>query len=108
MQSSYSLVNDVMSLEGGTIDSIEDAACVMQRVINDGNGWRMQGSMGRSMMEAIRAGECMLGKVEHIDYYNNTIPSRYSVKDGTSGSRSFVVKHRGEEWAAMLEAAETP
>lgn len=99
-------MEDILQLECDDTATFSENACAMQRVINDGTGWSLQGSMGRSMMEAIRSATCMLGKEPRKDYYGNTIPSRYDVKDGSSGSRAFIVKHRGEEWAAMLEAAE--
>ena len=99
------IVDDVMTLENGA-DSREDYACAMQRTINDGSGWSLQGSFGRSMMAAIEAGDCMLGLKPTQDYWGNGIPSRTMVAEGTKGSRAYVVARNGEDWAAMLEAAE--
>lgn len=95
--------DDVMALESGDFETAEDQACAMQRLINDGAAWSLQGSFGRAMMDAIRAGACMLGKSPTRDAYGNGIPSRDQAALGTMGTRAYVVQHRGEAWAAMLE-----
>lgn len=84
-------------------DDEETAMKAMQRVINDGQGWKMQGSMGRSMMAALEAGQCMLGKTATADYYGNAIPSRDQVKAGTKGSYEYVADAMGTEWADMMK-----
>jgi hypothetical protein len=76
----------------------------LQRAINSGAAWSMQGSMGRSMMQAIEAGHCMLGLNGCRDYYGNYIPSRDQVQAGTKGSYEFVVEHMGSEWADNMKA----
>jgi hypothetical protein len=91
-----------MNVEEG--DDIEQRSLSMQKLINDGQAWKMQGSMGRGMMSAIESGFCMLGVDAKFDYYGNYIPSRSQVQEGTKGSRSYVVDRMGEEWALMLEA----
>jgi hypothetical protein len=75
----------------------------LQRAINDGQAWKLQGSYGRAMMRAIEAGMCMLGQIQTTDYWGNRIPSRTEVQEGTKGSRQFVADCQGEEWAARLE-----
>ena len=77
----------------------------MQQLINGGSAWSFQGSYGRSMMDAITAGRCMLGENSARDYYGNRIPSRHEVKEGTKGSRQYVVDAMGEGWAEHMEAA---
>lgn len=99
------ILDDFMDLENGS-ESELDAMVTMQRVINDGSGWKMQGSMGRAMSEAINAGQCMLGVKGHHDYYGNYIPSRTEINEDGEGSRQYVVVVMGEDWAAMLEAGE--
>lgn len=74
----------------------------MQRAINDGVAWKFQGSYGRSMMEAIRSGYCMLGHTRSSDYYGNVIPSRDDVEEGTKGSYEYVIKMMGEDWADVM------
>lgn len=96
-------LTDIMVLEQGEGDEEEQFAA-LQRVINSGTGWSMQGSMGRSMMAAIEGGWCLLGKEPKRDYYGNRIPSRDEVKPGTKGSRDYVARLAGEDWAAKMEA----
>jgi hypothetical protein len=58
----------------------------MQGMINDGSAWKMEGSFGRTAMQHLVSGACMLPKSFKTDAYGNTIPNRYVVKDGTKGS----------------------
>lgn len=101
--SEFSL-NDVNVLECDEDASEENEALSIQRAINSGM-WSLQGSYGRAMMGAIEAGSAMLGPYPARDYWGNRIPSRSEVKEGTKGSRQFVVEHMGEPWALMLEGA---
>lgn len=97
-------LEDIRVLEEDDEASEEDEALSLQRAINDGM-WSLQGSYGRSMMAAIESGACMLGPKPARDYWGNYIPARDGVVSGSKGSRAYVVAHRGEEWAVMLEAA---
>ena len=98
------MIDNIMALESGELEGIE-AAEAMQCVINDGSGWRMQGSWGRSMMQALEDGDCLLGKHPTRDYYGNRIPSRDEVEEGTKGSYDYVVEAHGVEWADRMKAA---
>jgi hypothetical protein len=93
----------IEGVEGHEAETEFDYYAAIQRQINAGQ-WGLQGSHGRTMMEAIRGGQCLLGKSRAQDYYGNVIPSRDDVMDGTKGSRGFVVEAMGEEWAAKMEA----
>jgi hypothetical protein len=75
----------------------------IQRAIN-AKSWSLQGSYGRTMMEAITSGYCLLGKESTRDYWGNTIPSRDDVKAGTKGSYDYVSSLRGADWAELMEA----
>jgi hypothetical protein len=75
----------------------------IQRAINSGM-WGLQGSYGRTMMDAIRSGQCLLGNNTARDYYGNTIPSRTQVQEGTKGSYDFVADAMGAEWADEMAA----
>ena len=55
------------------------------------------------MMDAIREGYCMLGKRSSVDYWGNTIPSRFQVENGTKGSPEFVKTAMGEDWYKMMQ-----
>lgn len=98
---------DALDLESSNATP-EEAAMLMQRAINSGLGWHLQGVYGRSMMAAIEAGECMLGEVDCRDAAGNPVPSRDQVQAGTKGSREYVVDRKSEAWAAMLDSADAP
>lgn len=96
-------LSDVLALEEGE-DEME-AALAMQRAINSGMAWKLQGSYGRSAMDALESGRNMLGVDGCRDYYGNYVPSRSQVKAGTKGSRELVVEVMGEDYAKALEGA---
>jgi hypothetical protein len=98
-------LHDINTIECDEEASMEEYYLAIQKTINSGL-WSMQGSYGRTMMDAISAGLCMLGQNQARDYYGNIIPSRDDVKPGTKGSYQFVVDERGEEWANLMLGAE--
>lgn len=62
----------------------------LQELIDSGDAWRLEGSVGRAAMAAIEAGEAILGEVGHTDYWGNYVPSRYEVVPGTKGSVEYA------------------
>ena len=98
-------LNDIEVIECDEEVTMEEYYLSIQRAINSGMAWSMQGSYGRAMMDAISAGLCMLGKTRAHDYYGNAIPSRDDVEQGTKGSYDFVMEERGQEWADLMENA---
>lgn len=58
----------------------------IQKRINDGSIWKMEGSAGRRAMQLLEAGLCELGKTRHTDYWGNVVPSRFDVQPGTKGA----------------------
>ena len=74
----------------------------IQRLINTGMAWRMEGAIGRECMRAIEAGRAMLGTEAHRDYYGNFVPSRYDIVAGTKGSFDFVVAAMGMDHAQAM------
>ena len=58
----------------------------MQKSINSGQCWLMEGSMGRGAMGLLEAGVCMLPKQVRIDYYGSKVPSREQLKNGSKGT----------------------
>ena len=75
---------------------------MIQRLINTGMAWRLEGSIGRECMRAIEAGCTMLGTEAIRDYYGNIIPSRYDVVAGTKGSFDYVVERMGMDHAQAM------
>ena len=74
----------------------------IQRLINSGMAWLMEGSIGRACMRAIEAGACMCGTEAKRDAYGNVVPSRYEVKPGTKGSFDYVVERMGMDHAQAM------
>ena len=93
---------DYELLEGEVEGTEEQYYMEVQHAINGGVAWRFQGSYGRTMMDAIRSGRCMLGHGRHTDYYGNVIPSRDDVKEGTKGSYEYVLNMMGADWADVM------
>lgn len=96
------MYEDVMVIEGeDEVDSEEAYFAAIQRQINAGC-WSLQGSHGRTMMDAIASGHCMLGTSGARDYWGNYIPARDEVQAGTKGSYEFLVAAMGEDWAVHM------
>ena len=66
---------------------------VMQRLIDNGSVWHLEGTVGRQAMELLSSGACMLPKQSHKDAYGNYIPSRDEVRAGSTGSYKNAVKY---------------
>jgi hypothetical protein len=62
----------------------------IQELIDSGQAWRLEGSIGRQCMAAIENGDAVLGKVAHTDYWGNRVPGRHEVVSGTVGSLEFA------------------
>lgn len=96
-------LNDIENIEcDNGCDELEYFTSI-QKAINSGM-WGLQGSYGRTMMEAITDGRCLLGKSSASDYYGNRIPSRDQVQEGTKGSYDYVADAYGAEWADLMAA----
>lgn len=97
-------IADINNIEcdDNMIDDLEYYQSI-QRAINSG-AWSFQGSYGRTMMDAIKSGYCLLGRERAKDYWGNTIPSRDDVKQGTKGSFEFVADCLGVDWATEMES----
>lgn len=80
----------------------EEYCEAVQRRINDGSIWKLEGSAGRGAMALIEQGLCMLGTTQHFDYWGNLIPARDNVVEGTKGSYDFVAERSGTEWADRM------
>jgi hypothetical protein len=62
----------------------------LQQLIDSGDAWRIEGSVGRAAMAAIEAGVCTLGPVGHRDYWGNYVPAIHEVEPGTKGSAEYA------------------
>ena len=79
----------------------EHGATELQDLINSGTAWKPEGFTGRSAMDALRSGACMLPTEAHYDYYGNKVPARTELKAGTKGtfqnSKRFYTELEGGE-----------
>lgn len=64
----------------------------LQQLIDTGMAWHMEGAIGRAAMDALNSGACMLPTSSRRNYYGNSVPSRYQVKPGTTGSYQNSVR----------------
>jgi hypothetical protein len=94
-------LNDIDIIEGETTATMKQYYEAIQRSINAGM-WGLQGSYGRTMMDAIKSGHCLLGQNEAHDYWGNHIPSRDQVQAGTKGSFDYVAEECGKNWAQHM------
>ena len=71
-------------LESGEPASLEDTK-VLQSLINSGRVWELEGSVGRSAIDAIDAGRNMLARYWRI-HHDIVVPGRDHVQEGSKGS----------------------
>lgn len=58
----------------------------MQNLIDSGEVWRFEGSMGRKAMSLLESGACYLPEEDTQDYYGNLVPARTRLQAGTKGT----------------------
>ena len=68
-----------------------------QELIDNGNAWRFEGSVGRACKAALESGACMLGDRPQTDAYGHRVPARGEVEPGTEGSPEYC----NERYAAQ-------
>ena len=71
----------------------ELGADFLQKLINTGQAWHLEGSVGRQCMDALRSGMCMLPKKSFTDAYGNRIPSRDELKQGSMGTWQNTIQY---------------
>lgn len=89
-------MTDVIYYEEFHEAEVKDEAKQMQKLINSGAAWRLEGSVGRRAMQLIEEGLCILGPKGVRDYYGGYVPSRYEVQSGTKGSVAYGLEVRRE------------
>lgn len=95
-------LEDILIIEGAEDASNDEYYEAMQRQINGGVIWKLQGSAGRAAMDALKSGNCLCAKAPCKDYYGNTVPSRDMLQPGRFGTEEFVAKINGAEYAARM------
>ena len=76
----------------------------MQKLINTGTAWKLEGSTGRAAMDALRSGACYLPTKAYYDYYGNRVPARGDLEKGTKGTlqNAQAFWSRVEEGSAII------
>lgn len=74
----------------------------LQTLIDTGDAWRLDGSVGRAAMDALRSGECVLPTVAHTDYWGNRVPSRDELDPGSMGTLAYANRLRAERGEPLL------
>lgn len=76
----------------------------MQKLINTGTAWKMEGYVGRTAMDALRSGACYLPAKAYYDYYGNRVPARGDLEKGAKGTiqNAQAFWSRVEEGSAIL------
>lgn len=69
----------------------------IQAMINSGDCWKLEGSVGRHAMSLLEIGVCMLPKLPTEDYYGNGIPSRDYLIPGSKGTYLNCKRFWGNE-----------
>lgn len=71
----------------------EKGLTYLQELINTGEAWQLEGSVGREAMNALREGACILPTTSHHDYWGTRVPSIDEVKPGTTGSLLNAIEY---------------
>lgn len=77
-------------------DDHEKQVAELQKLIDSGQAWRLEGSIGRIAMDAIESGDCILGEKSYRDYWGNYVPSRHEVVPGSKGSIEYAQRKQEE------------
>jgi hypothetical protein len=96
-------ISDIEAIENFADDQQQHYEA-LQRAINSLTAWQLQGHYGRTMMDALTDGFCLLGTQHTRDYWGNRIPARTEVKPGTLGSFEYVARINGVEYAKRMES----
>ena len=79
----------------------------LQNLIDNGEGWKSEGELGRAIVKALEDGTCVLGPVAHRDYHGNVVPARGDVAPGAKGSLQYANRLRaGRGEPPLVEAAD--
>ena len=71
----------------------------MQEIINNGDAWHMEGSVGRAAMDSLKSGECYLPDKAFRGAYGNKIPSRNELEKGSFGTLEYCYEY----WNSVVE-----
>lgn len=75
----------------------------LQKYINTGSAWRLEGHIGRTAMSALEQGACVLPEEQHTDAYGSTVPSRNDLMPGTKGTLTLAQSFWGKVLDGEIE-----
>jgi hypothetical protein len=78
----------------------------LQHLIDNGEGWKSEGALGRAIVRALEDGTCVLGPAAHRDYHGNVVPARSQVEPGEKGTLEYANALRAQRGEPLL--AESP
>jgi hypothetical protein len=76
----------------------------IQDLINSGQCWMMEGSVGRFANDCLEAGICMYPLTEKPSYYGGYFPNRKMIKKNSAGSFQKAQQFWGLVWVGDFEA----
>ncbi len=91
--------------------SLEDAFAGMaslQRLIDSGAAWRLDGAIERAALRAIRDGTCVLGPQAFRDRWGIRVPSRDEVGPDRPGSIAYANARRSERGLPPIDVEPSP
>lgn len=69
---------------------LEGPNAELQGWVDSGTAWKLEGHVGRTAMDALRAGALVLPPQRENDYWGNTVPSYLDVADETGSPGSVA------------------
>lgn len=96
-------LEDVLTIEEDADATLEQEVQAIQRAINSGAAWNLQGSYGRTAMNYIENGYCTVGLVAHKDFYGNTVPSQDQLEAGTKGTIEYCRAQQPDYWQGRAD-----
>lgn len=84
---------DALWNEGATEEEFIEA---YQALIDNGQAWLLEGSVGRTAHDLIQAGKCRLGPERFKDYWGGIVPAHDDIEPGSPGSLSYWEEHRND------------
>jgi hypothetical protein len=78
----------------------------LQHLIDNGEGWKSEGALGRAIVRALEDGTCVLGPAAQRECHNNIVPARGDVAPGAKGSLAYANRLRASPGLPILVEAQ--
>ena len=77
----------------------------LQHLIDTGEGWASEGSVGQAIVAALEDGTCVLGPIAQRDYHGRVVPARGDVEPGAKGTLAYANRLRAARGEPLLVEA---